>query len=187
MTDVSAQVASWQGQSAAGLAALSMPVMPAVELLLLDGLAAHLFGPDAPVQPYTIQHGTTLVSLLLRAVNDAPGINLGTAGPDGHPVLDVARQAVVDGAHALGNRRGQGAHQLASRFLTAAVGELERHKDDPETQVRSLFHYGLLAIASGTENKANADISEGILTAYDGWASRIADDFEPPWRSRSKT
>ena len=182
---MNAQIVSWQGQSAAGLSGLSAPAMPALELLLLDGLAAHLFGPEAPAQPYTIQHGTVAVSLLLRAVNDAPAIDLEGSAQDDDPALGAARQAVVDGAHALGRKRGHGAQQLASRFLTAAIGELERHKDAPESQLQSLFCYGLLAIASGTENKANADISDGILSAFHTWASRIADGFIPPWRGHA--
>jgi len=73
-------------------------------------------------------------------------------------------------------------HQLLSRFLAAATGELERHKEDPEAQVRSLFHYGLLAIASGPENQTNVATSEGVLLAFATWDKRIGTGFVPPWR-----
>ena len=56
------------------------------------------------------------------------------------------------------------------------------HKDDPEAQVRSLFHYGLLAIASGPENQTNEETSEGILTAFALWDERIGAGFVPSWR-----
>jgi hypothetical protein len=42
-----------------------------------------------------------------------------------------------------------GLAQLLNRVITAAVGELERQSGSPEEQVRSLFRYGLLALASG--------------------------------------
>lgn len=174
--------ASWQSQSAAGLAQLSVDVMPAMELLYLDGLAAHLLGSDAPVPPYTIQHGTTIASLLLRAVNDSRAVNIDLQ-PDGRdPASAPARAAIVDGAHRLARRGGHGAQQLVTRFLTAAVGELEQHKDAPEDQMRSLFYYGLLAIASGPENTTNAETSESVLAAFRAWEERIGDGFVPPWR-----
>ena len=73
-------------------------------------------------------------------------------------------------------------HQLVTRFLSAAVGELEVHKDSPEVQVRSLHYYGLLAIASGPENQSNAETSESLLAAYRAWETRVGNGFVPPWR-----
>lgn len=178
---MNATPADWQSQAAAGLAHLSVELMPAVELLFLDGLAAHLLGPQAPAPPYTIEHGTTIVSLLLRAVNDAPAVRLGL-GPDDDQAPGPGRQAVVSGAHRLAQRGGIGVHQLVTRFLSAAVGELEAHKDAPEVQVRSLHHYGLLAIASGPENQSNAETSESLLAAFRVWEARLGNGFVPPWR-----
>lgn len=173
----------WQSQSVGGLTRLSVDVMPAMELIYLDGLAAHLLGPNAPVPPYTIQHGTAIASLLLRAVTDAPAVDLGVESDDRETASAPAREAVVDGAHRLAGRGGHGVHQLVTRFLAAAVGELEQHKDAPEAQVRSLFYYGLLAIASGPENKASAETAESVLAAFYAWDKRIGAGFVPPWRT----
>jgi hypothetical protein len=178
---VNATPADWQSQAAAGLAHLSVDVMPAMELLYLDGLAAHLLGPRPPVPPHTIEHGTTIVSLLLRAVNDAPAVSP-DLGPGEDHAARPGREAVVSGAHRLALRGGIGVHQLVSRFLPAAVGELEAHKDAPEVQLRSLHHYGLLAIASGPENQSSPETAESLLAAFCGWEERLGNGFVPPWR-----
>ena len=173
----------WQMQALGGLKGLSVEAMPAMELLFLDGLAAHLLGEEAPVPPFTVEHGTAIASHLLRAVANAATVDLGPDSDEAAPGVQEARGAVVDGAHRLGNRGGPaGVHQLVSRFLTAAVGELEQHQEDPEAQVRSLFHYGLLAIASGPENKTNVETSEGVMAAFVAWDSRIGAGFVPSWR-----
>lgn len=172
----------WQNQSVAGLTRLSLDAMPGMELIYLDGLALHLLGPDAPAAPYTIEHGSAIVSRLLRAVNDAPAVDAGLEPEAPNPAVVPAREAVVAGAHRLAGRGGHGVHQLVTRFLAAAVGELERNRDEPEAQVRSLFYYGLLAVASGPENQCNLETSEGISLAFEQWDRRIGDGFVPPWR-----
>lgn len=177
--------ADWQSVAVAGLGQLSLEAMPAMELLYLDRLAAHLLGPEAPEPPYTIEHGATIVSLLLQAVKDAPVVVADLEPGDHDEPQGPARQAVVDGAHQLAETGALGAHRLAKRFLPAAVGELEQHKEDPEAQVRSLFYYGLLAIASGPANSASAETSDGLLAAFRSWDERIGQGFVPPWRITS--
>lgn len=173
----------WQAQSVAGLKKLAVRDVPALELIFLDGLAAHLIGPDAPVEPYTIEHGTFIASLLLRAVADAPTRDIGPPPKGGVPAAAPARAEVVAGARRLGDRGGIGAHQLVTRFLAAAVGELQRYQGQPEAQVRSLFYYGMLALASGPENQANAETAEGVEAAFTSWNDRIGAGFVPPWRA----
>ncbi|KRA38958.1 MULTISPECIES: hypothetical protein [unclassified Nocardioides] len=174
--------ADWQGQAVAGLSQLTPDAMPAMELLYLDGLAVHLLGPDAPAPPYTIEHGATIASLLLRALADAPVVELDLEPGDTDGATATARAAIVDGAHRLARSGGLGAQRLVKRFLPAAVGELEQHKEGPEAQVRSLFYYGLLAIASGPENQTNAETSDGVLASFRAWDERIGAGFVPPWR-----
>ncbi|MDN5794011.1 MAG: hypothetical protein L0H22_13245, partial [Brevibacterium aurantiacum] len=70
-----------------------------------------------------------------------------------------------------------------TRFLAAAVGELQRYQGQPEDQVRSLFYYGMLALASGPENQANAETAEGVEAAFTSWNDRIGAGFVPPWRA----
>jgi hypothetical protein len=179
---VDASPVDWQSQSVGGLTRLSVADMPAMELIYLDALAAHLLGPEAPAPPYTIEHGTAIASQLLRAVTDSPGVGLGLEPDDQDGASVPAREAVVEGAHRLASRGRHGVQQLVTRFLAAAVGELEQHKEAPEAQVRSLFYYGLLAIASGPENKASAETAEGVLAAFHAWDERIGAGFVPPWR-----
>ena len=182
---MSSTTVDWQTQSAAALQQIAVRDLPALELIYLDALAAHLLGPDAPEEPYTIEHGTHIASLLLRSVADAPSRDIGPIPKGGAPSVETARAAIVTGARRLGERGGIGAHQLVTRFIGAAVGELEAHKQDPEQQVRSLFFYGLLAIASGPENSASTETAEGIMSAFASWNDRIGAGFVPPWRSVS--
>lgn len=174
--------ADWQGLAVAGLSQLTNDAMPAMELLYLDGLAVHLLGPDAPAPPYTMEHAATIASLLLRAVADAPVVGPDLESGEADETTTAARDSVVDGAHRLARSGGRGAQRLVKRFLPAAVGELEQHKECPEAQVRSLFYYGLLAIASGPENQTNAETSDGVLAAFSSWDERIGAGFVPPWR-----
>lgn len=72
--------------------------------------------------------------------------------------------------------------QLVNRFLAAAVGELEIHKESAEAQTRSLFYYGLLAIASGPDNSLSQRAANGIIDLFDAWDGQIGAGFVPPWR-----
>ena len=172
----------WQSQSVEALSALNLDVMPAMELIYLDGLAVHLIGSDAPTPPYTIEHGSAIASLLLRAVKDASAVEIGLEPNGTDPATASAREAVVAGAHRLAERGGHGVHQLVTRFLAAAVGELDQQKASPEAQVRALYYYGLLAIASGPENKSSGEIAESVLATFHAWDERIGAGFVPPWR-----
>lgn len=176
---MTAPAPDWQSAAAQGLERLGAEHVPAVELLYLDALAVLLLGPDAPAPPYTLEHGTAIVGLLLQAVANAPVVEL---EPEADDDVAVARAAVADGAQRLASRGGHGVHRVATRFLTAAVGELEQHAATPEAQVRSLFYFGLLAIASGPENQTNAEVADGILAAFERWDRRIGEGYVPPWR-----
>lgn len=173
----------WEGAAAQGLARLGVENVPAAELLYLDSLAVHLLGPEAPAPPYALEHGSAIVGLLLQAITNAPVVDLKVDVEDGvDDATTVARAAVADGARRLASRGGHGVRRLATRFLAATVGELEQHAGAPEAQVRSLFYFGLLAIASGPENQTNAEVADGVLAAFHRWDRRIGDGYVPPWR-----
>ncbi|WP_067438074.1 hypothetical protein [Nocardioides jensenii] len=172
----------WQGESVTALAGLAVEAMPAMELIYLDALAVHLMGPDAPVAPYSIEHGTAVVSLLLRAAADSAAIEAPVEPGDEDAVAVPARTAVVAGAHRFAERGGHGVHQLVTRLIGAVVGELERLKETPDAQVASLFHYGLLALASGPQNQASAETAESLQATFRLWDRRIGDGFVPAWR-----
>jgi hypothetical protein len=74
---------------------------------------------------------------------------------------------------------------LVSRFVAAAVGELEVHRESAEGQTRSLFLYGLLAVASGPENRLSPAAADGIAAIFRGWNDQIGAGFVPPWRVSS--
>jgi hypothetical protein len=171
----------WQAQSIAALADLTRERLPAVEILFLDSLAVYLMGPDAPKPPYTIEHGTVAVGHLLRALANSSHLDLGV-GPDDCDGVAAARTAMVEGARAFARRGGPGVQHLVSRFVTAAVGELEVHRESTEGQTRSLFHYGLLAVASGPENRLSPAAADGIGEIFRGWNAQIGAGFVPPWR-----
>jgi len=176
-----AQARDWQELSAQGLARLSLDSLPAAEILFLDGLAAHLMASEAPQSPYTIEQGTVIVGHLLRALVDCSIVEL-----EGSPVSTAeiyeARAAIVEGAHQFANRGVPGVKQLVKRFLAAAVGELEIHKESAEAQTRALFYYGLLAVASGPNNRLAPTAADGIRDVFQAWDEQIGDGFVPPWR-----
>lgn len=174
----------WQQQSVTGLAGLTPDRVPAVEILFLDALAAHLLGPDAPVAPYTVEHASVIAGHLLRAFVSCASLELDgqvDAGPEG----DQARAAILDGAHAFAERKGPGVQQLVTRYLGAVVGELEIHAGSPDEQVRSLFYFGLLAVASGPGNRLSQVSADGIAQLFIAWNDQIGAGFVPPWRVSS--
>jgi hypothetical protein len=176
-----AQTKDWQRVAAEGLGGLRPECLPAAELLFLDGLALHLIGPESPESPFTIEHGTVVVGHLLRALVDCPDLEI-EGEPHCSPAMAVARAAVVEGAHLFAERGVPGVKQLVNRFLAAAVGELEIHRDSAEAQTRSLFYYGLLAVASGPNNRLAQDAADGIVDVFNAWDERIGAGFVPPWR-----
>lgn len=183
----------WQRQSIEALAGLTPERCPAAEILFLDGLAVQLMGPDAPVAPYTIEHGSAAVQHLLRSLVDSAALtdgdepeSWGTSAVDSEmdsdPIVVAARAALVEGAHAFAQRGGPGVQQLVTRFVAAATGELEIHQESPEAQTRSLFYFGLLALGSGPDNRISQDAADGIVAIFTGWDARIGAGFVPPWR-----
>lgn len=173
---------SWQADGLAGLTNLTPTSQPAFEILYLDSLAARLLGSGGLEPPYTVEHGAEVVAFLLQALTRAPGY-LPDQVPAPTDAMTQARQAIMAGAHAFAARRLPGLAQLVNRVITAAVGELEAQSGSPEGQVRSLFRYGLLAVASGPANELAVAAAEGIDELFAAWDDLIGDGFVPPWRS----
>lgn len=172
----------WQADGLAGLKNLTPESLPAFEILYLDALAARLLGTADLEPPYTVEHGAEVVAFLLQSTIKAAAyvpeqVPAPTAG------ITEARQAVLAAAHAFAARGLPGLAQLVNRVITAAVGELERQSGSPEDQVRSLFRYGLLAVASGPANQLTVAAAEGIDAVFSGWDDLIGAGFVPPWRS----
>lgn len=176
-----AQAQDWQRLAAEGLEGLSSSSLPSAELLFLDGLAVYLMGPGAPESPFTIEQGTVVVGHLLRSLVDSSNLEF-DGKPQCSPAMKEARAAIVEGAHQFAVRGVLGVKQLVNRFLAAAVGELEIHKESAEAQTRSLFYYGWLAIASGPDNSLSPSAANGIIDLFDAWDAQIGAGFVPPWR-----
>jgi hypothetical protein len=173
---------SWQVDGLAGLTALTPTDLPSFEILYLDSLAARLLGSGGLEPPFTVEHGAEVVAFLLQAAINAPAyVPEQIPAPTGP--MTLARQAVLAGAHDLASRGMPGLAQLVNRVITAAVGELERQSGSPEEQVRSLFRYGLLALASGPDNELAVAAAEGIEEVFSAWDDLIGAGFVPPWRS----
>ena len=171
----------WQEPSLRGLAALTVEAMPSFEVLYLDDLAAYLMGAGPLQEPYTIEHGSHVVSLLLGAVVNSAHYQPEDA-PEPTDEIRGARQAFVQGAHAFAGRGPDGLIQLVNRLVPAVVGELEIHKEAPETQTSQLFHYGLLAVASGPANSLAEESAKGLRQVLLAWDELFGQGLRMPWR-----
>ncbi|HEY0239364.1 MAG TPA: hypothetical protein VGC37_12015 [Friedmanniella sp.] len=173
-------VRDWQVDGIAALKGLTPKNQPALEILYLDALAARLLGGGLE-PPYTVEHGSETVAFLLRAVARSTAY-----APDRTPTpseaMTKARSSFLTGAHDFAGRGLPGLAQLVNRVITAAVGELEMHTGAPEEQVRALFRYGLLAVASGPANEVSPVAAEGVDELFEAWDGLIGDGFVPPWR-----
>jgi hypothetical protein len=173
-------VRDWQVDGLAALKGAAPEDQPAFEILYLDSLAARvLVGGLEP--PYTVEHGSEVVAFLLQAIANAPAYGP-TRTPDPSEAVTVARRSLVAGAHAFAALGLPGLAQLVNRVITATVGELEMHTGEPDEQVRALFRYGLLAVASGPANEVATIAAEGIDELFGAWDGLIGDGFVPPWR-----
>ncbi|HWO60314.1 MAG TPA: hypothetical protein VNO31_09800 [Umezawaea sp.] len=142
---------SWQQASIEGLAALTVDAMPAVEVLLLDDIADYLMGAGPRQPPYTVEHGSRVVSALFGAVVNARTFTPSQV-PAPTPEITAAREQIVRGAHDFAAGGVTGISRLANRVIPATLGELETHQKSPEKQTCLVFYFALLAVASGPRN-----------------------------------
>lgn len=170
----------WQGPSLRGLGSLTSDALPGFEIIALDGIAAFVLG-SALEPPYTIQHGSRVAGAILSAAADSSNYQPQQA-PSTTPAIIEARASVLGGAHRFAARGAPGLTQLVNRIVSATVGELEIHKDSPEDQARSLFFYGMLAVASGPDNECSELAATGLQEVFAGWDGLIGAGFVPPWR-----
>jgi hypothetical protein len=171
----------WRVDGLSGLAGLTAETLPAFEIIYLDSLAAYVLASGELEAPYTVEHGSRVVAFLLRATVTANGYRP-TQAPAPTAGLMSAREAVLVGAHAFAARGRSGLSQLVNRLIPAAVGELELQSASADEQVRSLFRYGLLAVASGPANQLTVAAADGITEIFVAWDGLIGAGFVPPWR-----
>lgn len=172
---------NWQDPSLRGLAAMTLQAMPSLEVLFLDDLAAYLMGSGPLEEPYTIEHGSHVLSLLLGAVVNSPHYQPAETPAVTDEML-VARESFVRGAHDFAGRGAKGLIQLVNRLVPAIVGELEIQKEAPEAQTSQLFHYGMLAVASGPANSLSDEAAAGFRQILSGWDGLFGQGFTLPWR-----
>ncbi|TWP35600.1 hypothetical protein [Leekyejoonella antrihumi] len=170
----------WQAASIDGLASLTLETIPAFEIITLDGIAAFVLGGSLE-QPYTIQHGSRIASMVLSAAADSTRYQPEQAPPT-TPAMEEARSSIQMGARGFAARRMPGLTQLVNRIVSAAVGEMEIHKESPESQVSSLFFYAMLAVASGPGNECSELTASGVREIFHGWDALVGEGFIPPWR-----
>src|SRR5665647_1172630 len=182
MTVDSSPPKDWQQPSLRGLVCLAVETMPAFEVLFLDDIAAYLMGPGPLEPPYTVEHGSRIVSALLGAIVNAARYTPEEA-PALTPEISTARASFVQGAHDFAALGVDGLAQLVNRLVPAVVGELEIHKEAPEQQTCSLFYYGLLAVASGPSNMLDEDAATGVMHIFRAWDEEFGKGFIVPWRS----
>jgi hypothetical protein len=172
----------WQIDGLAGLTSPSAEDLPSFEILYLDSLAAWVLGGVGLELPHTVEHGAKVVAFLLQAMTNASAY-APERTPTPSDAMTLARESVLAGARGFGERGLPGLTQLVNRVISASIGELELHTGAPEEQVRSLFRYGLLAVASGPANELPQAAAEGIDELFVAWDALIGDGFAPPWRS----
>ncbi len=186
MTDTPAPDTNWQEPSLIGLRALDAAQLPGFEVLLLDDLAAYVMGAGPLVEPFTVEHGSRVVSALFGAIiNSARYVPDPDHLPVETPAIATLRASLLDGAHALAAAGEPGLVTLVNRLVPAAVGELELHKDDPAEQTRSLFYYALLAVASGPMNLLSELAAEGAAELFLAWDAAFGNGLVLPWRQPS--
>lgn len=181
MTTDDSTTTDWQQPSLAGLQNLTVKAMPAFEILLIDDLAAYVMGSGPLSGPYTVEHGSRVLSALFGAVISSDAY-VPDQVPQATPGMERARSAFVDGAHAFAALSGPGLAQLANRLIPAVLGELEIHKDAPEEQTRSLFYYSILAVASGPLNLLAEDAANGAMEILGAWDGVLGAGLVLPWR-----
>ena len=171
----------WQSPSLAGLRALQLEQLPAVELLLMDDLAAFVMGAGPIPEPYTVEHGSRVVSALFGAIINA-GAYTPEQAPEPSEALQSMRESFLLGAHNFAALGEAGLVKLVNRLVPAAVGELEIHKADPAEQARSLFYYSLLAVASGPLNLLSEQAAAGAMESFVAWGEILGSGLVLPWR-----
>ena len=125
--------------------------MPAVEVLLLDDIADYFMGAGPRQPPYTVEHGSRVVSALFGAVVNARTFTPSHV-PAPTPEITAAREQIVRGAHDFAASGPTGISRLANRVIPATLGGLETHRKSPEKQTCLVFSFALLALASGLRN-----------------------------------
>lgn len=175
---------NWQEPSLHALASLSLEVMPAFEVLFIDDLAGYLMGAGPLSPPFTVEHGSRIVSALFGAMVNAPRYQPASMPEPTEGIVD-ARAAFVQGGHDLAGKGPAGLVQLLNRLIPALLGELELQKDAPEEQTRSLFYYSLLAVASGPLNVLDQDAAAGVAELFTAWDAVFGAGFVPPWRAEA--
>lgn len=176
----------WRQPSLEGLTSLTLEAVPGFEILLLDDLAAYLMGSGPLEPPYTVEHGSRVVSALFKAI-----ANAGSYSPQDEPAATAAivnaRTQFVDGAHSFAANGVAGLSQLVNRLIPAVLGELERNKEAPELQTCSLFYYAMLAVASGPKNLLTGDAADAMMDIFHAWDALLGDGFIVPWRSEASS
>lgn len=152
----------WEQPSLQALAGLRIESVAAFEVLLLDDVAAYLMGAGPLDPPFTVEHGSRVVSALFRAMVNANRYQPEQVPAESEDIAESRAQLVL-GAHRFAELGGEGLARLVNRLIPAILGELETHKDAPEQQARSLFYYSLLAVASGPANLLSVQAAAGVL------------------------
>ncbi|MCW2540634.1 MAG: hypothetical protein JWN95_2359 [Frankiales bacterium] len=175
---------NWQVPSLAALRAVQLEQLPAFEVLLIDDLAGYVMGAGPLAEPYTVENGSRVVSALFGAMINATKY-LPAQAPVPTEAMTSLRESFVQGAHAFAELGVVGLGKLVNRLVTAAVGELELHKDDPGEQTQSLFYYTLLAVASGPLNLLAVQAASGAEEIFLAWDRIFGEGMVLPWRQPS--
>jgi hypothetical protein len=182
MTAQAREYSSWQAGTLAALEALQLHQVPAVEVLLLDALAAYILSTTNPGEDYGSDHGVIVVGGLLSAVESAASYQPERMPPE-TPESSYMRSRFVAGAHEIAAEGDEGLGLLISRIMPAAIGELNRNAGDVTGQLYNTFLYAMFAVTGGQTGAQEEASMRGIMDVFAGWDALMVDGFRSPSRA----
>ncbi|MGH3277197.1 MAG: hypothetical protein ACRDNZ_23070, partial [Streptosporangiaceae bacterium] len=155
----------------------------ALEVLLLDELAAWIRSDANPGEGYSDRHGQAVAEALLSAVSRAPAFRPAQAF---EPSADItaAREQVAAGARALTFESGPAT--LTEQLMPVALRELGRNAGDPGAQICWLYYHALLALAAAADLEDPDAVMRGITATCTAWGELLQDGAVLPWRCSPK-
>lgn len=180
MTSEAVQSDSWEQGVIDALGKIEVADMPALEVLVLDTVAAWMFSPENGGHSYSNHDASVLIQALFSALSNAKQFQPETS-PATTEIVSRGRELFVHGAHQLAADAG-GLTALITRLMPAMLGELDRHAGEPAMQAYWTYLYLLSAVMTGTARSMSEEAMESAMAIFAGWDAEFAAGYQVPWR-----